>query len=158
MKGEYVCFKYMEKLVCEFSDDDDTRRKHYHDLKYTSLVIFNMLVKNLRHGLIKDIYRTVLETSKVIEETPLMEEQMRGDIDAYKRELIYWHIEEGKEKMCYRIPNMAKTFTAFRKKRCKVKDYAIEIVTKMYLLDQKDRNAVKQEIAEKRNSKTETEE
>ncbi len=126
-------------------------RDHYHDLKYTSLVIFNELVAGVRRGTFKDIYRKVLETSKVIEESTLMEERMKIDINFYKSELIRWHVDEGRDKMAYRIPTMAKTFVQFRnKKSCYMKDYAIEIVTKMYRIDMEDRIAVRREIEEKR--------
>ena len=41
---------------------------------------------------------------------------------------------------------MAKTFEAFRnKKSCRAKDYAIEIVMKMYRLDQQERAKMKSE-------------
>ena len=140
-------FRYIEKLVCEFNEDDGERLKHYNDLKYTSLITFNEIVVGVRKGNMKDIYRKVLETSKIIEETTLMEERMRDDINMYKRELIYWHLDDGDGKMCYRIPRLAKTFIAFRKKDCKAKDYAIEIVTKMYRIDQEERVALKKECS-----------
>jgi hypothetical protein len=75
-----------------------------------------------------------------------MEEQMREDINTYKGELMHWHHDDDR-KICYRIPRMAKTFAAFRdKKSCKAKDFAIEIVTKMYRLDQQERVALKESI------------
>jgi hypothetical protein len=144
----------MRNLVNEFQDDN-TRDTHYNDLKYTCLVLFNELVVLLRKGVFPrghpGIFRKVLETSKVINETTLMEEQMKEDIKTYTNELFYWHHDDD-QKICYRIPRMAKTFAAFRdKKSCKVKDFAIEIVTKMYRLDQQDRVAVKKEIQDQRN-------
>jgi hypothetical protein len=146
----------MKKLVDEFQvPNTSIAKKHYHDLQYTSLVIFNELVVMLRNGVFPKghpgIFRRVLEVSKIIEETPLMEDQMKDDINRYKAELFYWHLDDDR-KMCYRIPRMAKTFVAFRdKKSCKVKDFAIEIVTKMYRLDQQDRAAVKKEAQDQRN-------
>jgi hypothetical protein len=144
----------MRELVNEFQDDT-TRDTHYHDLKYTCLVLFNELVVLLRKGIFPrghpGIFRKVLETSKIIAETPLMEAQMKDDIKTYTNELFYWHHDDD-QKICYRIPRMAKTFNGFRdKKNCKVKDFAIEIVTKMYRLDQQDRVAVKKEILDQHN-------
>lgn len=141
-----MSFRYIAKTVREFQGG--LVRDHYHDLRYTSLILFNEIVSGIRRGSFKDLYRKVLDTSKVIEETTLMEEQMRDDINTYKTELIHWHHNDD-GKMCYKIPRMAKTFEAFRdKKSCKAKDYAVEIVTKMYRLDQEDRVAVKKEIEE----------
>ena len=138
-------YRYIEKLVCEFNEDDGERLKHYNDLKYTCLITFNEIVVGIRRGNMKDLYRKVLETSKIIEETTLMEERMRDDINMYKRELMDWHLGDD-QKMCYRIPRLAKTFVAFRnKKSCKAKDFAIEIVTKMYRIDQEERIALKNE-------------
>ena len=76
----------------------------------------------------------VLKASDVIEETTLMREQMRGDEATYKRELIRWHLDSDHEKMSYRILRKVNSFAGLRKKDCKVKDYAVEVVTKMYRL------------------------
>ena len=147
MKGEYS-LKYINKVVNRFQEPNTSLAKiHYNDLIHTSLVIHNELVGAVRRGNLKgDLMRKVLETSKVIEETTLMEQRMRGDINMYVNELFDWHVHEDNTKMTYRIPTMAKTFDHFRKKRSKIKDCAIEIVTKMYLIDQEDRVAVKLEI------------
>ena len=75
---------------------------------------------------------------------------MKEDIKLYKRELFYWHRDDSDGKMLYRIPWKVKTFKAFRdKKNCKAKQFAIEIVTKMYRIDQEDRVALKKENAGK---------
>jgi hypothetical protein len=144
-KGDFKCFRYIESLVCEFNEDDDTRKKHYNDLKYTCFIIFNEIVTAIKKGAFKDVYRKVLDTSKVIQETTMMEERMKADINTYKQELFYWHLDDD-NKMCYKIPTAAKTLLRFRKKNCKAKDYAIEIVTKMYRINQEERVDMKREI------------
>ncbi len=144
-----VGLRYMKKLVNEFQvPETSVAKAHYHDLQYTSLMLFNAIVENLRYPSRKgDWFRIVLETSKVIEETTLMEEQMKGDIAFYKQDLMHWHREEHDQKMAYRIPTKVKTFKGFRdKKSCKAKDWAIEIVTKMYRLDQVNRKQILEEI------------
>ena len=72
---------------------------------------------------------------------------MRGDEAMYKKQLTYWHLESDNEKMTYRIPNKVKTFLGLRKKDCKVKDYAVEIVTKMYRLHAVNMKELREEIA-----------
>lgn len=122
--------------MCEFHNDDETRLLHYNDLKYASLTLFNAIVDALRKGTFDGLsfVDEVLKASKVIEPTTLMRDQMNGDESMYKRELIHWHLEDD-GKMMYRIPNKVNSFKAFRsKKSCKVKDFSVEIVTKMYRL------------------------
>ena len=71
----------------------------------------------------------------------------------YKQDLIKWHLEDN-ENMCYRIPNKVKSFEAFRnKKSCRAKDYAIEIVTKMYRFDCINHKELERESRERRNLK-----
>lgn len=134
-------------------EDDETRLRHYNDMKHTSLMLFNKIVDALRNmqrgdGRGFSWIDTVLETSKIIEETTLMREQMRADEARYKQDLFDWHCsDEG--KVMYRIPNKVKTFAQFRnKKSCKVKDYAIEVVTKMYRLDQINRKQMQTDFVE----------
>ena len=129
-----MAYRYMERLVCEFQDDDGVRLEHYNDLKFTSLTLFNTIVDGLRKGRMASFVDVVLDASKVIEETTLMRVQMKGDEKMYEEQLVYWHLRDD-GKMCYRIPNKVNSFEAFRKKKsCKAKDYAVEIVTKMYRL------------------------
>ena len=140
----------MEKLVCEFHQDDETRLKHYNDLKYTSIILFNAVVDSLRKSSVSNTswIETVLKTSDVIEETTLMREQAKGDESAYKQELHNWHLVEDNEKMLYRIPNKVKTYVQFRnKKRCKAKDLVVEFVTKLYRIDMQNRKDVVNDIA-----------
>lgn len=137
-------FKYIQSTVCEFQDDDKVRLTHYNDLIYTSLALFNAIIQGLRCGSLSLSFVSVaLNASKVIEETTMMRELMKGDEATYKRELVTWHLESeypnGLSKMLYRIPKKADTFARFRdKKSCKVKDFAIEVVTKMYRIHQMD--------------------
>jgi hypothetical protein len=130
-------FRYIQKVVKEFQGG--LVRDHYNDLIYTALTLFNAIVDNLRRGYISiSFVDTVLGASRVIEETTLMRAQMEFDVAAYRRELTRWHLEDY-GKALYRIPGKVDTFTRFRdKKSCKVKDYAIEIVTKMYRIHQMD--------------------
>jgi len=138
-------FRYLKKLVDEFQvPNTSTAKKHYHDLRHTCLTVYNTLVDGVRKGAIGDVFRKVLETSKIISETTMMEERMKEDINTYKRELFYWHLNSD-DKMCYRIPRKSDTFKSFRdKKNCKAKDFAIEIVTKMYRIDQQERLDMKE--------------
>ncbi|CAB9500265.1 expressed unknown protein [Seminavis robusta] len=147
----YRCWRYIHDLVNEFQEPNTSlAKRHYNDVKYTSLMLFNKIVDALRKrqrgdGAGCSWFDTVLEASKIIEETTLMREQMRDDEARYKQDLINWHCsDEG--KMMYRIPNKVKTFKQFRKKTCKVKDYAVEIVTKMYRLDQINRKEMNEEV------------
>jgi hypothetical protein len=138
-------FKFIQSTVCEFEDDDKVRLVHYNDIIYASLTLFNAIIKGLRCGSLSlSFVSVVLNASKVIEETTMMRELMKGDEATYKRELVMWHLEtesyNGASKMLYRIPKKADTFARFRdKKSCKVKDFAIEVVTKMYRIYQKDK-------------------
>lgn len=114
-------------------------RDHYNDLIYTSLTLFNSIVDSLRKGTAgPDWIYTVLDASKVIKETTLMRELVKTDVQAYRQDLVHWHLDDD-DKMLHRIPTKVDTFARFRnKKSCKVKDYAIEIVTKMYRIHQQD--------------------
>ena len=50
----------------------------------------------------------------------------------HKRDLNCWHSESDNEKMTCRIPNEVNSFEVFwKKKSCKVKDHAVEVVAKM---------------------------
>lgn len=124
-------YRYIQKVVREFQGG--LVRDHYKDLKYTCLILFNKIVDGLRKGNLGGIsfVDTVLEASNIIEETTLMREQIKSDEAAFKRDMIYWYLEDDLEKMTYRIPSKVDTFDRFRdKKSNKAKDYAIEIVTK----------------------------
>ena len=130
-------FRYLQKIVREFQGG--LVRDHYHDLKHTALTLFNAIVDDLRRGFFEVSWvDLVLDTSKIIEETTLMRMQMEIDVSTYRRELIHWHLDDD-NKMLYRVPNKVDTFDMFRnKKSCKVKDYAIEVVSKMYRIHQMD--------------------
>lgn len=130
-------FRYIQKIVREFQGG--LVRDHYNDLVYTSLTLFNSIVDGLRKGTAgPDWIYTVLDASKVIKETTLMRELVKTDVQAYRQDLVHWHLDDD-DKMLHRIPTKVDTFARFRnKKSCKVKDYAIEIVTKMYRIHQQD--------------------
>ena len=140
-------FQYIHRLVGEFQEPNTSHAKqHENDLKYSSLILYNHIVNELRKpGKTLDAWvDVVLKVSEVIEETTLMRDQMKDDVLAYKNDITRFYFGE---EMAYRIPKMVKTFKAFRmKKRNKVKDYAIEIVTKMYRIDRVNRQELKQEI------------
>jgi hypothetical protein len=71
---------------------------------------------------------------------------MKEDENNYKRELIHWHLSDD-NKIAYRIPNKVNSFKMFRnKKSCKVKDYSIEVVTKMYRLHNVNLKELKEEM------------
>ena len=88
----------------------------------------------------------VLGTSKVIEETTLVREQMKDDEATHKKELVCWHLESDREKMAHRIPNKVKSFLGLRRKDCKVEDHAVEIVVKMCRLHSVDMKELREEI------------
>ena len=142
-------YRYIQKVVREFQGG--LVRDHYNDLRYTTLMLFNAIVDGLRKGRMPSFVDIALATSKKIEETTLMRDQMKEDEAMYKRELIYWHLESDREKMTYRIPNKVNSFEGFRKKKsCKVKDYAVEIVTKMYRLHCINMRELQEEVDNKR--------
>ena len=141
-------FQYIHRLVGEFQEPNTSHAKqHENDLKYSSLMLYNHIVSGLRSygskakGSWVDI---VLKASDVIEETTLMREQMKDDEAAYKNDLRDFYFGQ---EMQYRLPSKVRTYKAFRmKKSNKVKDYAVEIVTKMYRIDRVNRQEMKQEI------------
>jgi hypothetical protein len=92
----------------------------------------------------------VLEASNIIEGTTLMRDQIKGDEARHKQDMIDWYLGEDWQKMAYRMPSKADTFERLRdKKSSKAKDYAIEIVTKMYRLDCIDRKELGKEKGER---------
>ena len=132
-------FRYLNKLVDEFITDKRTADQHKHDLRRTSLVVFNIIVDCVRKGHFRgqSLIDVILDVSEVIEETTLMRTQMKEDESLYKRELVYWYVEDDDGKVQYRKPTKAKTFGQFRNKKnhCPAKSYAIELVAKAYRLD-----------------------
>lgn len=116
-----MSYKYMQKVVCEFQDDDEIRLNHYNDLKYTSMMLYNMIVKGLRSGRMGSFVDKVLEVSGVIEETTLMQQQIRADEATYKGDMMDFYYGQD---MQYRIPNQVNSFSSFRNKKSnKPKDY-----------------------------------
>jgi hypothetical protein len=113
----------------------------YVNLLHTSIRLYNEMTTQLREGYVWgfDVVDFVLSDSDFIEETALMREQMDWDIRSCKHDLVlYYHHTK--------IPYPVETFKAFNKKANKVKDYAIDIVTKMYRLDQINRKEVAEEL------------
>jgi hypothetical protein len=108
------------------------------------MVLFNFTAKGLRSGSMGSFIDKVLETSKVIEESTLMRQQMRGDEAAYKQDMMEFYYGQ---EMQYRKPSQVNSFKASSKKKsCKPKDFAIEITTKMYRLHCINIRELKEEI------------
>jgi hypothetical protein len=141
---------YINKVVNEFMEPNTSHAKlRYIDLLRVSLWLYNEIVAKLRGGSLSglDIVDFVLSKSDFIEETTLMRQQMEGDIRAYKRDLVFFYNEGQGYRDGYKIPYSVKTIKAFNNKKAnKVKDYAIELVTKMYRLDQINRREIAEEI------------
>lgn len=49
-KKKEMGYRYIEKLVREFQEDDKYRLEHYNDLNYACLSLFNRIVDGLRKG------------------------------------------------------------------------------------------------------------
>lgn len=81
-----MAHRCMERLVCDFHEDDKLRLEHCNDLKCTMLAPFNAIAEGLRKGQMPSFVDTVLGTSKVIEETTLMREQMKDDNATHAQE------------------------------------------------------------------------
>lgn len=120
-------FRHVNKLVNEFIEPNAALAKqHHNDLRCTALTLFSATVDGPRKGRMLSFVDAILDASKVIEETTVMREQMKGDEAAHKKELIYWHLESDRDKMTHGIPNKVNSFAGFQnKKSCKVKDCAI---------------------------------
>lgn len=103
-------YRYIQKVAREFQGG--LVRDHYKDLKYTCLILFNKIVDGLRKGNLGGIsfVGTVLEASNVIEETTLI----KSDEAAFKRDMIYWYLEDELEKMTHRIPSKVDTIDRFQ--------------------------------------------
>lgn len=151
MPGRTGSRNYINKVVNEFMEPNTSHAKlSYIGLLRISLKLYNEMTTKLRiESLLEfNIIDFVLSNSDFIEETTLMREQMDGDIRSYKHDLVFFYNEglgcNGGHG--YKIPYPVKTIEAFHKKKTnKVKDYAVEIVTKMYRLDQLNRREMVQE-------------
>ena len=150
MPGRTGPRNYINKVVNEFMEPNTSHAKlRYIDLLHTSLRLYNEMTTKLRAESLSglNVVDFVLSSSDFIEETTLMREQMDGDIRSYKHDLVFYYNEGlGQHRGGYKIPYPVKTIKAFNTKKAnKVKDYAIEIVTKMYRLDQINRKEVAEE-------------
>lgn len=143
MPGRTGRRNYINKVVNEFMEPNTSHAKlRYVNLLHTSTRLYNEMTTKLREGYLWgfDVVDFVLSDSDFIEETTLMREQMDDYVRSCKHDLVSYYNHT-------KIPYPVGTFKAFNRKNAnKVKDYAINIVTKMYRLDQINRKGVAEEI------------
>jgi len=140
-------FKYILQTIKEFENDFETIQNHYEDLKYTSMCLYNLLVRSIRGKGESGYVRKVLEASKYIKDNALLAERLRIDLDNYTREFTRRYIIDGAKipgYACFGNPTeeqKERKVGRFLRKKNIVKEYAIEAVTKMYRISQEHRNA-----------------
>lgn len=127
--------KYIWKVVREFENDKKIIRKHVDHLRYMVFILHNELSGWLKKpGKKMDVMKVVLDKSDMIEETTLMEMQMKGKINNEKNHLL----AQLEEECDYKVPYRHKTMEDFYKgNNCtnfdnKVTESAVELVTAMY--------------------------
>lgn len=147
-----MAYHFIKKTVDEFQQPNTaTANKHYHDLKTTSLKLYNEICGSLKNGTFGGLkwVDVVLEASDVIEETTLMREQMKVDVQTYERDIINYYLHDhdtfmmphaigtvNKGRSNERKLTVKQALRKFRDARdTKPKSWAIEVVTKMYRLD-----------------------
>jgi len=77
-------YRCIQKVVREFQGG--LVRDHHYDLRHTTLMPFNAIVNGIRKGRMPSFVDIALATSKKIEETMSMREQMKDDEAMCKRE------------------------------------------------------------------------
>jgi len=123
--------------------------KHCNDLKHTLLTLHNLIADSSRKCQLNrpSFIHAVPENCKAIEEATLAREKVGGKERDCKTQLSQFHCEEGADCMhnC-RKPNEVDSFEAFRKKRDRIEDCAVDIVRTMCCEDQKSRKKMREEI------------
>lgn len=146
--NETMSFGYVFDVVSAFQIERDIRDEHVLDVKMSSLVLYNCLCHALRSGKLGALKAidVVISYSDVIEETTLMKMRIEDDEQRYKNQITYKFIN-GPDAEVSGFPYAAVAYTRmksngdtenvtalenFRHKDNIIKEYAIELATKMY--------------------------
>ena len=108
-------------------------KEDFKALRYASLVLFNVIVKDLRDESVESSWiDVVLGATSRIKRTPTLRDDMFEDIQRNRREVWNWYVEDGDGKMRHRRPTLRKDFRSLGRRNCKLKDVVISVVVKMY--------------------------
>lgn len=128
-------FRLLKRAVETFQvPGTRTAKEHLHDLKFTTLRLYNAICKGLRTGDIGCCVDIASTASNLITADSNMRQMLSTDEVNMKQLVFNFYLHEGEEHggFNYPIPKQVKSFTSLRDKDNKVKDMALHIVIKMY--------------------------
>ena len=137
-----VGFRAMKKAVNDNQVPKTiTAKQHYNDIIHCAMILYNNICEGIRGGFCKTerFVDIVLKTSNFIKGGHTMRERFSKDEVFLKGALLDFYFGERKE---YAPPIAVKDFKTFRKRDNRVKDIAVDIAIKMYLLSSKDASEV----------------